>query len=138
MERCPELEDLTRQLYEAVSTGDIAWFERYVSRADGIVVTGTEAEEWWESRDDLLAAMRAQMAAGNGVELVGGDVRAYRQGDAGWIADRPMLRVGGIEVQCRHTSVFVREGSEWRLVQHHFSIGVANEDVFGEEVRRLG
>jgi len=34
--------------------------------------------------------------------------------------------------------VFVREDGEWRIVQHHFSIGVANAHVFGEEAGRLG
>jgi ketosteroid isomerase-like protein len=140
MERCPDLEELTRRLYEAVSRANISFFERYVSRADGIVFAGTAPEEWWESRAELLEAMRAQMATvgGDAVELDAGEVRAYREGDVGWVADRPTFRLGDVEVECRHTSVFVREDGEWWIVQHHFSVGVANEDVFGAEAGRLG
>jgi hypothetical protein len=43
-------------------------------------------------------------------------------------------RAGGTRVECRHTSVFVRSQGTWRIVQHHFSIGIPNEDVFGRDV----
>ena len=134
MKRCPEIEELTRQLYQAVSSAQLAFFEERVSRADGIVFTGTEAEEWWEDRRSLLDAMRAQMsAAGPGTMTLrpGDALRAYRDGEVAWVADRPTIELGGVVVACRHTSVFIREAGEWRIVQHHFSIGVPNEVAFG-------
>lgn len=139
MERSAELEDLARKLYEAVSKGDISFFERHLSRGESCVVIGTAPDEWWDEYRSALDAMRAQMeTVGGAVELSAGDVTAYREGDVGWVADQPTFRLGGIEVACRHTSVFVRAEGEWRIVQHHFSIGVANEDVFGDEAGRLG
>lgn len=139
MKRCPEIEELTRQLYHAVSSAQLTFFEERVSRADGIVFTGTEAQEWWEDRRSLMDAMRAQMsAAGPGtLTLMAGDVRAYSEGDVAWVADRPTIDLGGMVVACRHTSVFVREAGEWRIVQHHFSIGVPNEVAFGSGAGRL-
>lgn len=139
MERSPELEYLTRTLYDAVSKGDISFFERHLSRRQSCVVIGTAPDEWWDEYGSALASIREQMkAVGDAAELAPGDVRAYRHGDVGWVADRPMFRLGKIERTCRHTSVFVRENGEWRIVQHHFSVGVANEDVFGEEAAKLG
>jgi hypothetical protein len=139
MERCPDLEALTRKLYEAVSSADVTFFERHLSRGESCVVIGTAPDEWWDDHGGALASIRKQMAtAGAAVQLTPGAVRAYRAGDVGWVADRPTLRLGGIGAACRHTSVFLLEDGEWRIVQHHFSIGVANEDVFGEAAARLG
>jgi len=77
-------------------------------------------------------------SAGDAVELSAGDVRAYREGDIGWVADQPTLKIGSVVALCRHTSVFVLERDEWRIVQHHFSIGVRNDKVFGSEAEKLG
>lgn len=132
MERSAELEQLTRELYDAVSRGDISFFERHLSRGERCVVIGTAPGEWWDDAPSALESMREQMAAvGDAVDLVAGDVRAYREGDVGWVADRPTFSLAGVDVACRHTSVFVREDGEWRIVQHHFSIGVANEQIGG-------
>ncbi len=139
MERSPDLEDLTRKLYEAVSNADAGFFERYLSRGESCVVIGTAPDEWWEDYASALDPIQKQMASvGNAVELVAGDVRAYRQGDAGWVADQPTLKLGSVAALCRHTSVFVLEAGEWRIVQHHFSIGVLNDEVFGSQGRKLG
>lgn len=139
MERSPELEDLTRKLYDAVSSADAAFFERYLSRGESCVVIGTAPDEWWEDYAAALDPIRKQMAsAGDRVKLVAGNVRAYREGKVGWVADLPTLKLGSVAALCRHTSVFVCEEGEWRIVQHHFSIGVSNDDVFGSEARKLG
>ena len=139
MERAPELEDLTRMLYEAVSSADASFFASYLSRGESCVVIGTAPDEWWEDYAAALEPIRKQMASvGDAVELRAGDVRAYREGEVGWVADQPTLKVGSVAALCRHTSVFVREGGEWRIVQHHFSIGVSNDDVFGSEAEKLG
>ena len=139
MERTLELEDLTRELYEAVSRADVAFFERRLSRGASCVVIGTAPHEWWDEAGAALESIRRQMeSAGAAVDLVPGEVRAYRSGDVGWVADRPTFRLGKVETPCRHTSVFVRENGEWRIVQHHFSIGVDNEQVFGDEAAKLG
>lgn len=139
MDRSPELEDLTRQLYEAVTNADAAFFERYLSRGESCVVIGTAPREWWEDYAAALDSIRKQMASvGEAVELLAGDVRAYCEGEVGWVADQPTLKLGSVAALCRHTSVFVREGDEWRIVQHHFSIGVENDDAFGSEAEKLG
>jgi hypothetical protein len=139
MERAPELEELTRSLYKAVSTADAKFFERYLSQSESCVVIGTAPDEWWDDYATALDPIRKQMAAvGESVELVAGEVRAYREGEVGWVADQPTLKLGSVAALCRHTSVFVRAADEWRIVQHHFSIGVSNDQVFGSEAEKLG
>lgn len=134
MQRSPELEQLTRRMYASISDADISVFEAHLSRAEVGVIIGTAPGEWWETADDALAAMRTQMSNSEGsVDLVAGDLRAYEHQDVGWVADRPHLRVGDTAIECRQTSVFVRENGSWRLVQQHFSIGISNEDAFGED-----
>ena len=138
MERSAELEDLTRELYAAVSNGDAGFFEQHLSRGESCVVIGTAPDEWWEDYASALGPIRKQMASvGAELELVEGNVRAFRSGKVGWVADRPTIKLGDQAVLCRHTSVFEREDDGWRIVQHHFSIGVANEVVFGNEAGKL-
>jgi len=125
-------------MYDSISDADPSVFEAYLSRARAGVIIGTASEEWWDDVDDALAAIRAQMAsAGGSVHVVAGDLRAFEHQDVGWVADRPHLRVGETDVECRQTSVFVRENGNWRLVQQHFSIGVPNEDAFGDDAAKL-
>lgn len=139
MKRSSELEDLTRQLYNAVSSADAEFFERYLSRSESCVVIGTAPDEWWDDYAAALDPIRRQMRSiGDAVELLPGDVRAYREGEVGWVADQPTLKIGSVAALCRHTSVFVRQAGEWRIVQHHFSIGVSNDKVFGSEADKLG
>lgn len=134
----PELVRLTRELYRAVSTGDDAFFSRFLSRGACCVVIGTGPDEWWENHADALAAIREQMhAVGDGVDLTGGAIIAYERGEVGWVSDRPTFRLGVTVVACRHTSVFNREDGDWRIVQHHFSIGITNENAFGPDAARL-
>jgi len=139
VERSIELEDLTRALYSAVSTADGAFFERRLSRGASCVVIGTAPGEWWDEYHGALDSIKHQMeSVGDAAAIVAGDLRAYQHGGVGWVADRPTFRLGGVDVECRHTSVFVREGTEWRVVQHHFSIAVPNEQAFGEAATRFG
>ena len=138
MERSTDLENLTRQLYEAVSRSDITFVQQQFRPGEGCVVIGTAPDEWWTDSRGAVNAMREQMkAVGNALRLVPGEVKAYQHGDVGWVADRPKFLLGDTEVPCRHTAVFIREDGRWRIVQYHFSIGIANEDAFGDSAGKL-
>lgn len=51
MERSTELEALTSRLYEAVSAADIGFVESLLSRDAGVLMIGTNPEEWWQGHD---------------------------------------------------------------------------------------
>jgi ketosteroid isomerase-like protein len=138
-ERSRELEQLTRELYAAVSNADATFFEKYLSKSQTCVVIGTAPHEWWDNYQNALEAIRAQAnVVGSAMDLVAGEVRGYCEGNVGWVADQPTIRLGAVEVKCRHTSVFVQQDGKWQIVQHHFSMGVPNEDAFGTEAEKLG
>ncbi len=136
MEQYGELRELTRRFYEAVARGDDGFLKRLVSRREGVLFIGTDPDEWWEGSESFLRAMRAQAEAlGGNLQIVPGQLQAYREGTLGWVVDRgPTLRLpNGTEVPCRHTLVFHQEYGEWKLVHQHASIGVRNEEVLGED-----
>ena len=131
-----ELRDLTLRLYEAEATGDISFIERHYSRQDGAVYIGSDPDEWWEGLESFVEAMRAQSEAMEGMQIVSGQLQAYREGSVGWSIDRDALfrLPDGTEVPFRNSAVFLREDDGWKLIHAHSSIGVRNEEMFGEDV----
>ncbi len=138
MQESSELKDLIRGWYESVAKGDITFTERVTSRQPEVLVIGTDPREWWVGYDKIVEVYRAQfeeMGAGSGLQFLPGDTKAYSEGDVGWVADQPTVRLpDGHEVPMRVTAVFRREDGEWKVVQLHGSVGVANEEAVGSEL----
>ena len=98
---------------------------------------GTDPEEWWAGRGAIRAAFKGQTEAmGGGFPFVpGDDLRAYVEGDVGWFADRPSIKLpDGTDMSLRLSGVLRREGGSWHWVHGHTSIGVANESAFGQDL----
>jgi ketosteroid isomerase-like protein len=57
MEQSTELKDLTLRSYEALSGGDLSFFERYLSQQDGVLSIGTDPNEWWEGYATITKAL---------------------------------------------------------------------------------
>jgi adenylate cyclase len=144
MEQSDELRDLTLRFYEAVNTGDVSFVERHVTRQEGAVFFGTDPNEWWEGYGAFVEAIRSQEEAreagglqemGGGPQIEPGQIQAYREGSVGWVIDRESFRLpDGTEIPSRNTAVFHKEDGEWKLVHAHASIGVRNEEMFGEGI----
>ena len=96
----------------------------------------TDPNEWWEGFEALREAMRAQSEAMGGMQIAAGQLQAYREGGVGWVIDRDAsFRLpDGREIPFRSTLVFRREDGEWKLVHLHSSIGVSNEEMFGQDL----
>jgi hypothetical protein len=136
MEQSDELRDLTLRFYEAEATGDLSFIERHFSRQEGVVYVGSDPNEWWEGFGAFVEAMRGQSEAMGGMQIVAGQLQAYREGSVGWSIDRDAsLRLpDGTEIPFRNTCVFVHEDGEWKLIHGHSSVGVRNEELFGEDL----
>jgi ketosteroid isomerase-like protein len=136
MERSPDLRDLTLRLYDALSRGDLASFERAMSRADGTLGIGTDPAEWWSGHDALTRAFRTQLQeVGGAFPIRPGDPQAWQEGTAGWVADRAEFAFpNGPTVPFRLTLVCHREDGDWKVVQWHISTGVTNEEALGKEL----
>ena len=59
-----ELHDLTIQIAQAVSDGDVAVLERHTSRHPGTAFLGTDPDEWWTDLGGLRQALVGQHEAG--------------------------------------------------------------------------
>ncbi len=135
MERSDELLGVVVGFYEALSKGDLGFFDRHFSRSEGVRGIGTDPDEWW-SGGRLAEVWQEQIEAmGGSMPLEPGQPEAYTEGTVGWVADRPALVLpDGGRLPLRFTAVFHREDDDWKLVQSHGSIGVANEETFGDDI----
>jgi hypothetical protein len=132
--------DISKQLARfmgAFESGDVSLVEALVSREKDLLGIGSDPDEWWPDRENLIRAAEAQIpemhSAGMRIQLK--NERSLSEGDVGWSGAQAALVVPEVgEVPMRFTSVWHRESGEWRLVQFHLSVGVSNEDVLGEEL----
>lgn len=114
------------ELIEAQNAGDAERVRSMLSERPDAVHIGTDAQEWWTSKqlvDDVAAAGGGPTA---------GDIDIHVQGDVAWAEGRGRFTsAGGGERPVRITAVLVREDGEWKVAQSHASIGVPNADIFG-------
>ncbi len=136
MARSAELQELCKQFMEAMLKGDTAWLERVCSSDDGITMIGTDPKEWYEGQSAARRALRiwARDMGLSRIRLADSNVKAYSEGDHGWASCHPKyIMPDGTELRSRMTIVFHRQGGEWKIVQLHGSLGVANQDTAGLE-----
>jgi ketosteroid isomerase-like protein len=94
MQRSPEVAALVQAFSDAMKRGDAAAVVTLIAQDDATLFIGTDPDEWWEGPTQVRASMAAQLAAmGDGIELTGGEPRAYASGDMAWFAYRPSLRL---------------------------------------------
>jgi ketosteroid isomerase-like protein len=135
MNQSMELRDLVLRTYEAIANGDTTFYDRHLSRQEGVLIIGSDPNEWWSGYETISQVFKAQIREMGGVRVIGSDPQAYSSGDAGWVADRPRFKLpDGTEIPFRSTIIFVKENGDWKLIQQHISIGVPNADVVGQEL----
>jgi ketosteroid isomerase-like protein len=118
------------QLIDAQNTGDAERLRTLLSERPGSMHIGTDAGEWWTSKellDDVAAS-----GGGDDVQVVADDFDVHFQGDVAWVEGRGRFinRSGG-ERPVRVTGVLIREHGRWAMMQSHSSIAVPNDDIFG-------
>jgi hypothetical protein len=67
--------------YEAFAKADTSFIEDFVSRQEGVLIIGTDPNEWWPGYDTIKRVFEAQMQEMGGVNFVGGDPQAYTEVD---------------------------------------------------------
>jgi ketosteroid isomerase-like protein len=118
------------EMIEAQNAGDAERLRSMLSERPDAVHIGTDAEEWWTSKQVIDAAAAAD--GGDGIRVVADDTDIHVQGDIAWAEGRGCFtRADGAERPVRVTGVLVREDGRWKVVQSHASIGVPNADIFG-------
>ena len=116
------------EMIHAQNVGDAERLRTLLSERPDAVHIGTDAGEWWTSKellDDVAAG-------GDGdIQVVADDVDVHVQGDVAWVEGHGRFtnRSGG-ERPVRITGVLIREHGRWAMVHSHASIAVPNADIF--------
>ena len=135
MNQSPELRDLVLRTYDAVASGDASFFDRHLAHQEGVLIIGTDPNEWWTDPDTITRVFKAQVREMGGLRVVGSDPQAYSTDTVGWVADRPTFRLpDGTDIPLRNTLVFVKEAGDWKLIHQHLSIGVPNQAAVGQDL----
>ena len=133
MEQSSELQGFYLRICEAMTKGDHAFFASHFSQQDGVLAIGTDPTEWWVGYDTIARVFREQMEETGGFRIEADTPMAWCNGSIGWLAGRPTLRLpDGTELPVRLTAILQREPNDWKIVQWHFSTGIANEALLGE------
>lgn len=131
MKRSPDIEQLMRDVANALEEGNVAFIEESTSREPGTVVIGSAPEEYMRDQDKIFGLYRDSTPEGPmQVHVRIDEVRGYEEGSVGWSDSTGTFERNGESVDVRHTSVLRRENGRWRLVQTHASIGIPNERLF--------
>lgn len=135
MQRSPELETLTRRILTAFGQSDAEALRALFDRRDDVVAIGTDPAEWWAGYDTATRIFITQSEEMSGATLIPANPTAFEEGDVGWVADQPVLRLpDGTEAPLRLTAVYRKTEDGWKAVQWHASFGIPNEEGFGEKL----
>jgi ketosteroid isomerase-like protein len=116
------------EMIDAMNSGDAGRLRSLLSERSDAVHIGTDAGEWWTSKEVLDGVA----AGGDGdIQVVADDLEVHVGGDVAWVEGRGRFtNPHGGERPVRMTCVFVREGGRWAVAQSHSSIGIPNAEIF--------
>ncbi len=131
MERSTEVESFIEEMYALMRDGNGKGCAALLDDEVTIFV-GTDADEWWDTPAVSKAAFQEQLESTGGFDITSGGPVGHAQGDIGWVADQPTMRIGDQSVPMRMTTVLRSVNGNWRIVQGHLSVATnINEDLFG-------
>ena len=117
------------EMIDAQNAGDAERLRPLLSERPDAVHIGTDAGEWWTSKELFDAA--ATDGGDDDIQVVTDDLHVHVQGDVAWVEGRGRFtnRSGG-ERPVRMTGVLIREHGQWTMAQSHASIAVPNAELF--------
>ena len=132
-----ELEAVVRRFLDARVALDVDAMKALNSKSQYLRQIGSDRDEWNQGFDDTVQSWidsqfqdSWQVADASLLRI-----EAYENGDTGWAAvEQERTLVNGRVVVFRITMVFALEAYSWKLVQIHFSVPVADEQVVGVEL----
>jgi adenylate cyclase len=132
MDSAPELVLLAERLYRSWEALDYEAMLEAIARDDGALIVGSDPGEWWAGHEVITAVMRTQAQEMPQIHFEIEEIVAWKKGATGWAAVKAQMATDHLPpAETRSTIVFSEEGAYWRIVQWHFSIAVANEEVLG-------
>jgi len=120
-----ELRQRTRELYAALASGHPERASLLYSQEPGRVFVGITSTDFRTSSDPRGVA-RDEFFIEPGTAIVPGELIAYSDREAGWVVDRPTVRLrNGTELHLRLTLLWRNEYGIWKIVHSHASIAPA-------------
>jgi class 3 adenylate cyclase len=99
-----------------------------LSEHPGLVLIGSDPNEWWQGPDARLVLEHRQQG-----EVVGSlkwvEVDAWEEGSCGWAAVRLGHEIRGVTLEVRLTCVLHLEQGDWKVVQMHQSLPQTNQSL---------
>ena len=131
MEKSGEIKKFILQIYTAMENADEEFFSNMLSQQDGLIMVGSDPQEWWNRHDNIVTIMKSHSNHASGLKIdAGSNFQAFREGTVGWFADQAVMRMpDGNTIPFRVTGVLHQENNEWKVVQWHASIGIPNEEA---------
>jgi class 3 adenylate cyclase len=126
-------EEIRRVVERWLAGGDAASRTSRVSEHPGLVLIGSDPNEWWQGPEAHLVFEHRQ-----GGEAVGSlksvEIDAWEEGSCGWAAAKAEVEFGGVTHETRVTCVLHLERGDWKVVQGHFSLPQTNQSLGLEAV----
>ena len=130
MQPSAELVAVSKRLFAALSASDLEALHGVIAHDDDVLVIGTDPDEWWAGPQTVHGILDAQLRELAGWSWAPTSLVAYESGETGWAAARVRVTFpDGSRQDLRTTIVFDLDRAQWKVVQWHISIGVANEDT---------
>lgn len=137
MRESPDLREFASRQFHAAASGQAGVLRDALARESGVLVIGTDPEEWWSGYQTVQQALHIppqDYDATAGV-VESDETVAHEEGMMGWAACRGnVVFPGQAPIPLRVTLVCLRDEDAWRIVHWHVSIGVPNEDAFHQTV----
>ncbi len=129
-----ELEAVVRRFLDARVDLDVDAMKALNSRSEFLRQIGSDRDEWVQGFDATVQSWIDNQFQDSWrvAEASLLRIEAYENGETGWAAvEQERTLVNGQVFIFRITMVFILENYAWKLVQIHFSIPVADEQVTG-------
>jgi class 3 adenylate cyclase/ketosteroid isomerase-like protein len=134
MEPSEEIRRVVHRWLEANRDGDGDAFVGRVSEEAGVLVIGSDADEWWRGED--RAVWKRQMEELSELPFTftwdEDEIEAWEEGTVGWASMRLIWQGPEASEEARGTVVLHLERGEWKVVQAHWSVPSPNADFLGE------
>jgi class 3 adenylate cyclase len=130
VEPSEEIRRVIHRWTRAIAEGDHEAALARLSEHPGTLVIGSDPAEWWLG-PEARAVWSRQIEELGTIALTAHEIVAWEEGSVGWASVKETIESDGRSFDTRATYVLRLERGEWKVVQVHWSLPVANEEVLG-------
>ncbi len=135
LKQSSEIEAVVRRFLAARIDLDVEAMRNLHSTSDYVRLIGSDRDEWTQGHDKVIQIWADHRLFQVDSKLL--RIEAFENGETGWAAvEQERTLASGQTFIFRITMVLQLEASVWKVVQLHFSVPVADEEIVGVELTR--